>query len=116
MANQPPLTLTDLTHAPKVDPKTGELVFFGYSFDRAPYFHAGVMDPEGRVTRSWEVDVAYPTMSHDMAVTANYLALLHLPLVLDPGSMMKGADNSPLKCVIHPSGAVYASKGESGHF
>ena len=84
------------TAHPKVHPLTKETAFFGYSLDKKPYMHAGLMDDEGKVTKSWEVDVGWATMAHDMGATDHYLILLHLPLVLDPKEMVSKG-NLPLR-------------------
>ena len=84
------------TAHPKLHPKTKELAFFGYDFESKPYMRAGLMNHEGAMTKSWDIDLPWPTMSHDMGATDNYLILLHLPLILDPKEMTKGP-NLPLR-------------------
>lgn len=39
------------TAHPKVDPVTGEMFFFGYSFDAQPYVRAGLMAADGAVVK-----------------------------------------------------------------
>ena len=44
---------------PKVDPATGELMFFNYS-KHAPYMHYGVVDRNGRLTNYTPIPLAGP--------------------------------------------------------
>jgi len=83
------------TAHPKIDGKTGEMLFLGYTFDRTPYVQLGLMDSFGLLQRKWEIDVPYPVMMHDMAATANYAVIMHLPLVFDGESMMRD-DSMPI--------------------
>ncbi|GFR51519.1 hypothetical protein Agub_g13935 [Astrephomene gubernaculifera] len=77
------------TAHPKIDPVNGELLFIGYRFDANPYVSAGVMDEYGNLVRHWGVELPYPVMMHDLAVTEHYVVLLHLPLCFDPQAMVK---------------------------
>ncbi|KAL6763314.1 retinal pigment epithelial membrane protein-domain-containing protein [Haematococcus lacustris] len=83
------------TAHPKLDPKTGEMFFFGYNFVKKPYFRAGMMSATGDLTKQWAIDVPFPVMAHDCAMTENYVVLLHLPLCFDPEHMMHG-NNLPV--------------------
>ncbi|KAL6763315.1 carotenoid cleavage dioxygenase [Haematococcus lacustris] len=83
------------TAHPKLDPKTGEMFFFGYSFDAKPYFRAGMVAASGEVSRQWVIDVPYPVMAHDCGMTEKYAVLLHLPLCFDPKQLAMG-DNLPV--------------------
>ena len=53
---------------PKVDPATGELMFFNYS-KHAPYMHYGVVDRNGRLTNYTPIPLPGPRLPHDMAIT-----------------------------------------------
>lgn len=68
------------SHA-KVDPRTGELVFFDYSAIRPPYMTYGVANSEGRVVHSTQIDLPGPRLLHDIAITANHTLFLDLPLL-----------------------------------
>jgi carotenoid cleavage dioxygenase-like enzyme len=68
------------SHA-KVDPRTGELVFFDYSALKPPYMTYGVADAGGRVVCSTPIDLPGPRLLHDIAITENYSILLDLPLL-----------------------------------
>ncbi len=67
---------------PKVDPRTGELLFFNYS-KRAPYMHYGEVDATGALTRYVPVPLAGPRLPHDMAFTPNFAILNDLPMFWD---------------------------------
>lgn len=90
-----PLTLETLGPAPwapldgvsahaKVDPATGELLFFNYS-KHAPYMHYGVVDASGRRTVYQPVPLPGPRLPHDMAFSQNWAILNDLPVFWDAG-------------------------------
>ena len=66
------------TAHPKLDTATGELLIFGYDEKLVRY---GVLDPDGKLSRTATIEIPHPVMMHDFAVTANYALLLDLPLV-----------------------------------
>ncbi len=73
------------TAHPKIDPETGELVFFGYSVgDSATFFTDeiayGVVNRDGKVTRLDIIKAPYCSMIHDFFVTKNHVAFPVLPL------------------------------------
>lgn len=67
---------------PKVDERTGELLFFNYS-KHAPYMHYGVVDAENKLTHYRPVPLPGPRLPHDMACTENYVILNDFPLFWD---------------------------------
>ena len=67
---------------PKVDPATGELMFFNYS-KHAPYMHYGVVDRNGRLTSYTPIALPGPRLPHDMAITARHSILNDLPAFWD---------------------------------
>jgi len=75
--------LDGISAHPKVDPKTGELLFFNYS-KHAPYMHYGVVDAQNRLVHYAPVNLPGPRLPHDMAFTENYAILNDLPLFWDP--------------------------------
>jgi carotenoid cleavage dioxygenase-like enzyme len=83
------------TAHPKIDPETGELVFFGYGAgegffgDKVAY---GVADRAGRVTRLDLFQAPYSSMIHDFFVTRNYVAFPVLPLT---GSLQRAMTGQP---------------------
>jgi carotenoid cleavage dioxygenase-like enzyme len=68
---------------PKVDDRTGELLFFNYS-KQAPYMHYGVVDDAGALVHFVDVPLQGPRLPHDMAFTENYVILNDFPLFWDP--------------------------------
>jgi carotenoid cleavage dioxygenase len=82
-----------MTAHPKLDPETGEMLFFGYS-PLPPYLRYHVADANGRVTRSVEIDVHVPTMMHDFIATRNHVIFMVLPAVFQLDKVAEGG--SPL--------------------
>jgi carotenoid cleavage dioxygenase len=70
--------LGPMTAHPKIDPETGELLFFGYS-PFPPYLRYYVADAQGNVTRSEEIDAPVPTMMHDFLTTREYIIFMVFP-------------------------------------
>ena len=92
------------TAHPKVDEKTGEMLFFGYSmmgFDMAkggakvPYLQYSVVNPQGEITMTTPIDLPHGVMMHDFAVSERYSIFMDLPLVFDMQAAMRG--ESPLQ-------------------
>ena len=68
---------------PKVDERTGELLFFNYS-KSAPYLHYGVVDSNNDLVHYVDVPLPGPRLPHDMAFTRNYAIFNDFPLFWDP--------------------------------
>ena len=70
------------TAHPKIDPKTGEMVFFGYSakgrFTKEVSIQTVTAD--GKVTRAEILEGPFPSMIHDFAVTRNWIVVPIFPL------------------------------------
>ncbi|MBW8711814.1 MAG: carotenoid oxygenase family protein, partial [Mycobacterium sp.] len=75
---------------PKVDDRTGELLFFNYS-KQAPYMHYGVVDDNNDLVHYIDVPLPGPRLPHDMAFTANYVILNDFPLFWDPELLERNA-------------------------
>ena len=73
---------TAMTAHPKLDPATGELHFFGYSF-MPPYLTYHVADRDGTLVRSEPISVPGPTMIHDFNLTERHVVFMDLPVVFD---------------------------------
>ena len=69
-----------MTAHPKMDPETGEMHFFGYS-PFPPWLQYHVADRTGALVRSEPIDIAWPTMMHDFAITAHHVVFIVCPLV-----------------------------------
>ncbi|AIY40723.1 Lignostilbene-alpha [Collimonas arenae] len=67
-----------MTAHPKVDPRTGELMLFRADWKK-PWLRYGVTDANGVQSVDIEIELASPSMMHDMAITATRSILtLHL--------------------------------------
>lgn len=75
---------------PKVDPVTGELVFFDYDVYRAPHLTYGVASQDGRVTHRTPIEIPGARLFHDIAITPNHTILLDLPMLWDPIKLAQG--------------------------
>jgi carotenoid cleavage dioxygenase len=69
-----------MTAHPKLDPATGELLFFGYS-PFPPHLTYHVADRVGVLVRSEPIDLAWPTMMHDFAITERHVIFILCPMV-----------------------------------
>jgi len=69
-----------MTAHPKMDPETGEMLFFGYS-PFPPYLQYYVADRSGALVRSEAIDLAWPSMMHDFAITKDFVVFILCPLV-----------------------------------
>ena len=69
-----------MTAHPKIDPQTGEMLFFGYA-PFPPYLQYHVADRSGALVRSEVIDVAWPSMMHDFAITERHVVFLLCPVV-----------------------------------
>ncbi len=72
-----------MTAHPKLDPDTGELVFFGVDLFGPPFLRYHVVDAAGRLTVTEEIEVPRATMIHDFGVTATRAVFLDQPVVFD---------------------------------
>jgi len=70
------------TAHPKMDPETGEMVFFAYNVGGAftTRIAYGFVDRTGRLTRLETFEAPYSALVHDFLVTRNYLLFPILPL------------------------------------
>ena len=74
---------------PKVDPKTGELLFFDYGAV-PPFMSYGVLGADGALKHLVPIDLPGPRLPHDMAFTENYSILMDLPVFLRPQAFKLG--------------------------
>jgi carotenoid cleavage dioxygenase-like enzyme len=81
------------TAHPKIDPETGEMVFFGYSIGGAftTTIAYGFVDRTGRLTLRDTFEAPYSALVHDFLVTRNYVLFAILPLTASLERAMKGA-------------------------
>lgn len=78
-----------MTAHPRLDPRTGEMIMFGYSLFE-PYLRYQVVDAAGRLTHSVEIDLPAPVMMHDLIITEHHTVFLDSPYVFDIANIGKG--------------------------
>jgi carotenoid cleavage dioxygenase-like enzyme len=90
--------ISAFTAHPKIDPITGEMIFFGYSLFTPPYLQYSVVSAEGELL--WTVPIDLPTgvMMHDFAITENYTIFMDLPLTFSPERMQRGEPLMMFEC------------------
>lgn len=82
-----------VTAHPKIDPKTGEMVWFGYGVGDMPLsagMSYGVTDATGQVVSRQDFQAPYASMVHDFMVTENYALFPILPLTASLERAMVG--------------------------
>lgn len=79
----PWVPLDGISAHPKVDDRTGELMFFNYS-KCAPFMHYGVVGPNGKLALYQPVPLPGPRLPHDMVFSEHWSILNDLPVFWDP--------------------------------
>ena len=82
--------ISSFTAHPKVDEKTGEMMFFGYNPMAAPYVQYSLVSKDGELQFTRPIDVPRGVMMHDFAVTEHYTIFMDLPLTFSVERAMKG--------------------------
>jgi carotenoid cleavage dioxygenase-like enzyme len=82
---------TSMTAHPKIDPSTGRMHGFGYGFV-PPFLTYHVIEPDGTLVHSEEIEVAGPTMIHDFAITEHHAVFWELPVTFDMDAALSGSD------------------------
>uniref|UniRef100_UPI000BBCE17C carotenoid oxygenase family protein n=1 Tax=Calothrix sp. NIES-2100 TaxID=1954172 RepID=UPI000BBCE17C len=77
------------TAHPKVDPVTGEMMFFGYSF-APPYLQYSIVSAVGELLQTVPIELPMPVMMHDFAITKNYTIFMDLPLTFSAERLHRG--------------------------
>jgi carotenoid cleavage dioxygenase-like enzyme len=78
-----------MTAHPRIDPRTGELLCFGYSLFE-PYLHYFVVDAAGELVHSVGLDLPAPVMMHDFVITEEHAVFLDSPIVFNMESLGHG--------------------------
>ncbi|MBG1264882.1 carotenoid oxygenase family protein [Nostoc commune] len=78
------------TAHPKVDPVTGEMIFFGYSVFAPPYLQYSVVTAQGKLLQTVPIDLPIGVMMHDFAITENYTIFMDLPLTFSVERSQRG--------------------------
>ena len=82
--------VSPFTAHPKVDPVTGEMIFFGYSIAQPPYLQYSLVSAEGELVSTVPIDLPKGVMMHDFAITEHYTIFMDLPLTFDLERMKRG--------------------------
>ncbi len=82
--------ISSFTAHPKVDEKTGEMMFFGYNPMAAPYVQYSLVSKDGELQFTRPIDVPRGVMMHDFSITQNYTIFMDLPLTFSVERAMKG--------------------------
>jgi carotenoid cleavage dioxygenase len=72
----------------KVDPHTGELIFFDYG-DEHPYLTVGVADKTGQCVHETAIELPGPRLPHDIGVSRHYTVVHDLPFFHDLGILRR---------------------------
>ncbi|MFN3214836.1 MAG: carotenoid oxygenase family protein [Henriciella sp.] len=74
---------------PKIDPRTGEMLFFNY-FKEPPYYNYGVVGPDKKLKHFVPIELPGARMPHDMTFTENYAIHIDLPLFWEAELLKRG--------------------------
>ena len=77
------------TAHPKIDPKTGEMITFGY-VPNEPILMMSEIDRTGAWVRTTKIPIDKPTMVHDFAITENYAIFPICPLRFEVSRLLSG--------------------------
>ncbi len=77
------------TAHPKICPRTGEMLGFGYGM-MPPYLTYHRVSADGELVQSTEIDIPAPVMMHDFNVTESRVVFMDLPVVFDLDRAMAG--------------------------
>lgn len=85
----PWVPLDGISAHPKVDLRTGELLFFNYS-KHTPYMHFGVVDAGEQLVNYMPVPLPGPRLPHDMIFSENWAIVNDLPMFWDIDLLPRG--------------------------
>ncbi|MEH6557968.1 MAG: carotenoid oxygenase family protein [Oceanicoccus sp.] len=80
---------SSMTAHPKIDGKTGEMLFFGYDLVE-PFLRYHSVSADGKLTKTIEIDLPAGVMMHDFGVTATRVVFMDLPVVCNFDLMEDG--------------------------
>ena len=84
-----------VTAHPKIDPKTGEMLWFAYGVGQMPFSKGvsyGITAADGSLVRRQEFEAPFSCMVHDFMVTQNHVLFPILPLT---GSLERAMSGKP---------------------
>jgi len=98
----------NMTAHPRIDPVTGELLFFGYDVVE-PYMTYMRADASGKMLQVEPITMSGPTMIHDFAVTDGYVVFMEMQVVFSWLSAISGSglpfkwdDSAPCRFGVMP--------------
>ncbi len=98
----------NMTAHPRIDPTTGELLFFGYNV-MEPYLTYMRADANGNMLQVEPIELTGPSMVHDFAVTENYVVFMEMQVRFSWFSAITGSalpfkwdDNAPCRFGVMP--------------
>ncbi|MGZ5652042.1 MAG: carotenoid oxygenase family protein, partial [Usitatibacter sp.] len=97
---------------PKVDPRTGELLFFNYSKD-TPFMQFGIVSAEGSLERHVPVPLPGPRLPHDMAFTERFAILCDFPSFWDPEYLARGIHRPKYRPELGSRFAIVSRTGDA---
>src|SRR5215213_8595259 len=77
------------TAHPKVDPATGEMLFFGNNLFR-PSVRYGVVSARGEIVHTTAIDIPRTAVMHDFAITPRHTIFVDTPLTVSIKRMLRG--------------------------
>ncbi len=97
---------TAMTAHPKLDPRTGELLFFGYGFG-GDFLTYHQVDASGVLVRSEKIDMPAFSMMHDFAVSEDHVVFIDVPIgfnleLLSSGFPLAWVDDHPTRFGVMP--------------
>lgn len=75
---------------PKVDPVSGEMVCFGYNPTKNPYLQHSVVNKEGKVLCTLNINLEFPAMIHDFFICGETSVFLIFPLIMSFAKVLQG--------------------------
>jgi carotenoid cleavage dioxygenase len=73
----------------KVDPRSGEMVFFDYA-PQPPFLTHGVVSARGELVHQAPVELPGPRFQHDVGLTERFTLLFDMSMMWDPALMAQG--------------------------
>lgn len=73
----------------KVDPETGEMMFFNYP-EKWPFMNYGIIDRNNQLVHYVPIELPGARWPHDMGITKNYTILHDTPHFFDPEALKRG--------------------------
>ena len=102
-----------ITAHPKVDPVTGEMMFFGYSLVELPYLKYSVVSAQGKLLQTVPIDLPVGVMMHDFAITEHYTIFMDLPLTFRLDRLQRGEQGFAFERDLSSRFGILPRKGDN---